>query len=147
VGFRGGIGGRVGRVGAGRVGVGAFGRRLGIWFRLEIGHVGAVASVFDGDEFAVGGVLAEDAVADDGGVDEFVRLLDGELVGGEFVGHVHSSRRGAGRGAVDDLEVGAVFADTQGDGVVEPHRVDAARVDVAEVVDDFAKSGVLVVAE
>ena len=64
--------------------------------RVDLLHVGSEAAVLDDDELAVGGVLAEHAVAGDRRVDELLRLGRRELVGGEVLGDVHAARLGLG---------------------------------------------------
>src|SRR5690606_27766119 len=97
------------------------------------------AAVLGDDVLAVVGVDADDAIDDDGSVDELLSLLGRQLVGGEILRQIDATR-GLDT-LLDDLEVGAVFADAQGDVVTYRDRVDLARVDLAEVVDDAAEAG------
>ena len=116
--------------------------------RVDFGDVRAESAVFRHDVLAGDRVHADDAIGDDGGLDEFPSLGGGELVGRQIRRNVDAARRGLRVGiGVDHLEVGAVLADAQGDVVGDRDRVDHARVDLTKVVDDLTQTAVLVRAE
>ena len=72
--------------------------------------------------------------------EQLLRLLDGELVGDDVLGHV--------RALAVALEVRAVATDAQHDPVAELDRVDLARVDRAEIRDELLQAlAVVVLAE
>ena len=112
--------------------------RLGLG-RVDLLDVGAVPAVLDDDELAVRGVLAQHAVARDGRVDELLRLRGRELVRSEVLRDVHPTRIAGRIRRVGDLEVRAVLAEAQRGDVADGRRVEGARVDLAEVVDDVAQ--------
>ena len=81
-----------------------------------------------------------------------MRAGSSELVRGEPVGNVHAARLQRTVFTdlallVEDLEVGAVLAVAQRDLVVDANGVDRARVNLAEVIDHAAQTGVVVAAE
>ena len=118
--------------------------RLGLGLgRVELGDVRAEAAVLHDDSLPFSG-LTPSTRSLHGASMSSRAFAGGELVGREVLGQVHAARRGSGRAPLGDLEVGPVLADAQRDVVRDPHRVDLARVDVAEVVDDLAEAAVLV---
>ena len=125
------------------------GRNIGLGrSRRELSDVRSEPAVLRNDLLTVLRVEPDDAVGDDRGVDELAGFGRGQFVGSEFRRNVYAAGRGIRCGiGVDDLEVGTVLADAQRDVVADGDRVDHARVDLTEVVDDLSQAAMLVAAE
>ncbi len=118
---------------------------LGGGLGLEFGDVRTESAVLRHNLLAGLRVDADHAVTDNGGLDEFLGLGGGQFIGSEVLRNVDATR---GLGVVTRrLEVGAVLADTQGDAFGDGDRVDIARVDLTEVVDDGTQAAVGLVTE
>ena len=116
---------------------GAFGRRLG--------DVGAIAAVLGHDEKTGLGVLTEFEFEAGGSGQEFLGLVESELIGREVFGDVGAGRLlGAvfGLGERRALDIRAITADADRDALGERERREFAGVDVAESVDEELETSV-----